>query len=74
MKAWAKAVPEKGLAGMGEYCCANMWASGFDKRTNEPYGHAYYTAAAAAGATEGYVMDYRTCLLLVLWVTWVTNL
>ncbi len=54
MKAWAKAVPKKGLAGMGEYCGANMWTSGFDKRTNEPYGHAYYIAAGASGGTEGY--------------------
>jgi N-methylhydantoinase B len=53
-KAWAKVLPERGLAGTGEYGAANFWCSGFDKRTNEPYSHAYYIAAGGAGATEGY--------------------
>ena len=53
-KTWARVVPERALAGMGEYCAANRPTSGVDRRTNEPYTHMWYLAGSAAGATEGY--------------------
>jgi len=53
-KTWAKVVPERALAGMGEYSAVNESGSGFDWRTNEPYSHYFYLCASAAGATEGY--------------------
>ncbi|MDD4877257.1 MAG: hydantoinase B/oxoprolinase family protein, partial [Dehalococcoidales bacterium] len=53
-KAWSKVLPDRALAGMGEYCAANFFGSGVDIRNNEPYSHVYYLAASAAGATKGY--------------------
>lgn len=53
-KTWAKAIPERGLAGLGEYNAANGFGSGIDKRTGEGYTHTYYLAASGGGATEGY--------------------
>ena len=54
-KTWAKIIPERALAGMGEHPAANFAATGIDPRAeNEPYGHLHYLAASAAGATKGY--------------------
>jgi len=54
-KTWAKVLPHRALAGMGEHPAANFCGSGVDPRKeNEPYGHLHYLAASAAGATEGY--------------------
>ena len=53
-KTWAKVLPDRALAGMGEFSVANLDGSGRDPRTQEPYTHQYYLAAAAGGATEGY--------------------
>lgn len=53
-KTWAKVVPDRALAGMGEHPAANFCGSGVDPRNNEPYGHLHYLAASAAGGTEGY--------------------
>jgi N-methylhydantoinase B len=54
-KTWAKVLPDRALAGMGEHPAANFCGSGVDPRHNdEPYGHLHYLAASAAGGTEGY--------------------
>jgi len=53
-KAWAKVLPDRSIAGMGEFSVANHDAAGTDPATNEPYTHEYYLAAGAGGATEGY--------------------
>jgi len=53
-KTWAKVVPERALAGMGEYCAANFFGAGVDPAKGEPYTHVFYLAASAAGATEGF--------------------
>jgi len=53
-KTWAKVVPHRALAGMGEHPAANFCGSGVDPRNGEPYGHLHYLAASAAGGTEGY--------------------
>jgi N-methylhydantoinase B len=54
LKTWAKVVPERALAGMGEYCAANFFGAGVDQRTKEPYTHVFYLAASGAGATKDY--------------------
>ena len=54
LKTWAKVLPQQALAGMGEYCAANFFGAGVDPKTGEPYTHAFYLAASAAGATQGY--------------------
>jgi N-methylhydantoinase B len=54
LKTWAKVVPERALAGMGEYCAANFFGAGVDPVKEEPYTHVFYLAASAAGATEGF--------------------
>lgn len=51
---WSDVVPERAMAGMGEYCAANFFGSGVDPRNEEPYTHVFYLAASAAGATNGY--------------------
>ncbi|MBW2056150.1 MAG: hydantoinase B/oxoprolinase family protein [Deltaproteobacteria bacterium] len=53
-KTWSKILPDRAIAGMGEFSVANLDASGVDPSTGEPYGHQYYLAAAAGGATEGF--------------------
>ncbi|WP_152047497.1 hydantoinase B/oxoprolinase family protein [Aureimonas psammosilenae] len=54
-KTWAKVLPHRALAGMGEHPAANHTGAGVDPRkNNQPYGHLHYLAASAAGATEGY--------------------
>jgi len=53
-KTWGKAIPERALAGMGEYSAVNESGAGFDFRSNEPYSHMFYLCASAAGATKGY--------------------
>lgn len=53
-KAWSKVLPERALAGMGEFSVGNCDGSGVDPGTGEAYGHQYYLAAGAGGATEGH--------------------
>lgn len=54
-KAWSKVLPERALAGMGEFSVSNLDGSGVDpENDDEPYGHQYYLAAGAGGATQGY--------------------
>jgi N-methylhydantoinase B len=53
-KTWARVVPERALAGMGEYCAANFFGAGVDPIRGEPYTHVFYLAASAAGATQGF--------------------
>lgn len=54
-KIWAKVLPDRALAGMGEHPAANHTGAGVDPRkNNQPYGHLHYLAASAAGATEGF--------------------
>jgi N-methylhydantoinase B len=53
-KTWAKVLPHRALAGMGEHPAANFCGSGVDPRNKEPYGHLHYLAASAAGGTEGF--------------------
>ncbi len=54
LKTWAKVLPEKALAGMGEISGTTATCSGIDRRTNEPYGHLFFIIASPAGATQGY--------------------
>lgn len=51
-KAWAEVVPERAMAGMGEYCAANFFGSGVSPKTKEPYAHVFYLAASGGGAVE----------------------
>lgn len=53
-KTWSRVVPERALAGMGEYCAANFFGSGVDAVTGEGYTHVFYLAASAGGATGGF--------------------
>lgn len=54
LKAWSQVVPERAMAGMGEYCAANFFGSGVDPTTSEPYAHVFYLAASGGGAVSGH--------------------
>lgn len=53
-KAWAEIIPERAMAGMGEYCAANFLGSGTSERTGESYVHVFYLAASGGGAVRGH--------------------
>ncbi len=53
-KAWSLVVPERAMAGMGEYCAANFFGSGDLPATNESYVHVFYLAASGGGAARGH--------------------
>lgn len=54
LKAWSRVVPERAMAGMGEYCAANFFGSGESTTTNESYVHVFYLAASGGGAVRGH--------------------
>jgi N-methylhydantoinase B len=53
-KAWAEVIPERAMAGMGEYCAANFLGSGVSEATGESYVHVFYLAASGGGAVRGH--------------------
>ena len=66
MKAWAEVVPERAMAGMGEYCAANFFGSGYSEKTNEEYVHAFYLVASGGGATsqhDGLPHMFGACIM-----------
>ena len=66
MKAWAELVPDRAMAGMGEYCAANFFGSGFSEKTNEQYVHAFYLVASGGGATsqhDGLPHMFGACIM-----------
>ena len=53
-KAWAEVIPERAMAGMGEYCAANFFGSGVSESTGESYVHVFYLVASGGGAVRGH--------------------
>ncbi|MBX9606318.1 MAG: hydantoinase B/oxoprolinase family protein [Gammaproteobacteria bacterium] len=53
-KAWAEVLPERAMAGMGEYCAANFIGSGTTDHSGESYVHVFYLAASGGGAVRGH--------------------
>ena len=53
-KAWADILPERAMAGMGEYCAANFLGSGTVETSGESYVHVFYLAASGGGAVRGH--------------------
>jgi N-methylhydantoinase B len=53
-KAWAEVLPERAMAGMGEYCAANYIGSGTRLETEDDYAHVFYLAASGGGATSAH--------------------
>lgn len=65
-KAWAEIVPERAMAGMGEYCAANFFGSGANEATGEAYAHVFYLAASGGGATarhDGLPHMFGACIM-----------
>lgn len=65
LKAWAQILPEKAMAGMGEYSAANFIGSG-RSAAGEDYGHAFYLAASGGGATgkhDGLPHMFGACIM-----------
>ena len=55
-----------GMAGMGEYCAANFFGSGFAEATGEAYVHAFYLAASGGGAKhdhDGIPHMFGACIM-----------
>ena len=66
MKAWAEVIPNRAMAGMGEYCAANFFGSGYRESTNEEYVHAFYLVASGGGATskhDGLPHMFGACIM-----------
>jgi N-methylhydantoinase B len=64
-KAWAEIVPERAMAGMGEYCAANYIGSG-RSAAGEDYAHVFYLAASGGGATtshDGLPHMFGACIM-----------
>ncbi len=65
LKAWAQIVPEKAMAGIGEYCAANFIGSGRSAK-GEDYAHVFYLAASGGGATarhDGIPHMFGACIM-----------
>ena len=65
LKAWAEVMPERAMAGMGEYCAANYIGSGRGP-DGEPYAHVFYLAASGGGATahhDGLPHMFGACIM-----------
>ena len=65
LKAWAQILPDKAMAGMGEYSAANFIGSG-RSAAGEDYGHAFYLAASGGGATakhDGLPHMFGACIM-----------
>ena len=66
LKAWAQVLPERAMAGMGEYCAANYMGSGTNLKHAEDYAHVFYLAASGGGATsthDGLPHMYGACIM-----------
>ena len=64
-KAWAEILPERAMAGMGEYCAANYIGSGRGA-SGEDYAHVFYLAASGGGATaahDGLPHMFGACIM-----------
>jgi len=64
-KAWAEIMPQRAMAGMGEYCAANYIGSG-RAPNGEPYAHVFYLAASGGGATtahDGLPHMFGACIM-----------
>ncbi len=64
-KAWAEVLPDKAMAGMGEYCAANYIGSGRGP-DGEDYAHVFYLAASGGGATaahDGLPHMFGACIM-----------
>lgn len=65
LKAWGQILPDKGMAGMGEYCAANFIGSGRSEK-GEDYAHVFYLAASGGGATgdhDGIPHMFGACIM-----------
>jgi N-methylhydantoinase B len=65
-KAWSQILPERAMAGMGEYCAANYIGSGRRRDTGEDYAHVFYLAASGGGAThehDGLPHMFGACIM-----------
>ncbi|MGB1885108.1 MAG: hydantoinase B/oxoprolinase family protein, partial [Gammaproteobacteria bacterium] len=65
LKAWSQILPDKAMAGMGEYCAANYIGSG-RSAAGEDYAHAFYLAASGGGATrehDGLPHMFGACIM-----------
>ena len=65
LKAWSQILPERAMAGMGEYCAANFIGSG-RSAAGEDYAHAFYLAASGGGATgnhDGLPHMFGACIM-----------
>ncbi|MGE3771737.1 MAG: hydantoinase B/oxoprolinase family protein [Gammaproteobacteria bacterium] len=65
-KAWAEVVPERAMAGMGEYCAANFFGSGVDPQAGGEYAHVFYLAASGGGAVaqhDGLPHMFGACIM-----------
>ena len=65
LTAWSQVLPDRAMAGMGEYCAANFIGSG-TSAAGEDYGHAFYLAASGGGATahhDGLPHMFGACIM-----------
>ncbi len=65
LKAWSEILPERAMAGMGEYCAANFIGSG-TAADGTGYAHAFYLAASGGGATnthDGLPHMFGACIM-----------
>lgn len=65
-KAWSQIVPQRAMAGMGEYCAANFIGSGHSEATGESYVHVFYLAASGGGAVrdhDGLPHMFGACII-----------
>lgn len=63
--AWSQVLPEKAMAGMGEYSAANFIGFG-RSAAGEDYAHAFYLAASGGGATaqhDGLPHMFGACIM-----------
>ena len=66
LKAWARVLPERAMAGMGEYCAANYIGSGTRLEHADDYAHVFYLAASGGGATsthDGLPHMFGACIM-----------
>lgn len=66
LKAWAQILPDRAMAGMGEYCAANYIGSGTRLQHADDYAHVFYLAASGGGATsehDGLPHMFGACIM-----------